>query len=210
LLLGNGSDELIQMLIMAVAKPGAVVLGVEPSFVMFRMIAVFAGVRYVGVELRDDFSLDLSRVLAAMEREHPAIIFIAYPNNPSGNLFDAALIERILSAAPGWWWWTRPTTRSPAKASSGARPPPEPVGHAHPVQARAGRAPPRCAAGRGRWLEQLDKVRLPYNVNVLTQVVAREVLQHDDVLTEQAVAIKLERSRLLQGCGTAGRDGVSK
>ncbi|MEK7874786.1 MAG: aminotransferase class I/II-fold pyridoxal phosphate-dependent enzyme, partial [Pseudomonadota bacterium] len=48
LVLGNGSDELIQMLALAVAKPGAVMLGLEPSFVMFRMIAAFAGLRYVG------------------------------------------------------------------------------------------------------------------------------------------------------------------
>ena len=52
--------------------------------------------------------------------------------------------------------------------------------------------------GPGRWLGQLDKVRLPYNVNTLTQIVAGEVLQHGDVLTEQAAAIKLERGRLLR------------
>src|SRR5688572_25886881 len=101
LLLGNGSDELIQMLIMAVARPGAVVLGVEPSFVMFRMIAAFAGAHYVGVDLREDFSLDIERTLAAIEQHRPAVVFIAYPNNPTGNLFDAAMIARVIEAAPG-------------------------------------------------------------------------------------------------------------
>ena len=69
LLLGNGSDELIQILALAVNRPGAVLLSVEPSFVMFRMVATFTGIRYVGVPLAPDFSLDIERLLAAM-REH--------------------------------------------------------------------------------------------------------------------------------------------
>ena len=101
LLLGNGSDELIQMLALAGAKPGAAVLGVEPSFVMFRMIATFAGARYVGVDLREDYSLDIERLLGAIEQHRPGLVFIAYPNNPTGNLFDAGLIERVIEAAPG-------------------------------------------------------------------------------------------------------------
>lgn len=60
-LLGNGSDELIQLLAMALNKPGATLLSVEPSFVMYRMIATFTGMRYVGVPLAADFSLDLDR-----------------------------------------------------------------------------------------------------------------------------------------------------
>ena len=200
LLLGNGSDELIQMLILAVAKPGAVVLGVEPSFVMFRMIATFAGVRYSGVELRDDFSLDIERVLAAIERDQPAVIFIAYPNNPSGNLFDAGLIERVLSAAPGLVVLDEAYHAFAGKSfiPALARYPNLLVMR---TLSKLGLAGLRLGVllGAGRWLEQLDKVRLPYNVNTLTQVVAREVLQHDNVLTEQAVAIKLERNRLLQG-----------
>jgi len=200
LLLGNGSDELIQMLILAVAKPGALVLGVEPSFVMFRMIATFAGVRYSGVELRDDFSLDIERVLAAIERDQPAVIFIAYPNNPSGNLFDAGLIERVLTAAPGLVVLDEAYHAFAGKSfiPALARYPNLLVMR---TLSKLGLAGLRLGVllGAGRWLEQLDKVRLPYNVNTLTQVVAREVLQHDNVLTEQAGAIKLERNRLLQG-----------
>jgi len=200
LLLGNGSDELIQMLVMAVARPGAVVLGVEPSFVMFRMIATFAGARYVGVDLRDDFSLDIERVLAAVERERPAVVFIAYPNNPTGNLFDAGLIERIIEATPGLvvvdeayhafadWSFLPRLARHPNLLVMR-------------TLSKLGLAGIRLGvlAGAERWLAQLDKLRLPYNVNTLTQIVAREVLQHGDVLTEQAGAIKLERNRLLQG-----------
>src|SRR5688500_13785649 len=64
LVLGNGSDEIIQMLMLAVARPGATVIGVEPAFVMFRLIADFCGVNFVGVPLRADFSLDAERMVA--------------------------------------------------------------------------------------------------------------------------------------------------
>ena len=163
-------------------------LGVEPSFVMFRMIATFAGARYVGVDLRDDFSLDIERMLAAVERERPAVVFIAYPNNPTGNLFDAGLIERIIEAAPGLVVVDE-AYHAFAERSFLPRLAAIPnllvmrtlskLGLAgHPAR-RAG----RCASAG---CAQLDKLRLPYNVNTLTQIVAREVLQHGDVLTEQA------------------------
>lgn len=199
LLLGNGSDELIQMLALAGAKPGAAVLGVEPSFVMFRMIATFAGARYVGVDLREDYSLDIERLLSAIEQHRPGLVFIACPNNPTGNLFDAGLIERIIEAAPGLV-----VVDEAYHAFAGTSFIPRLARHPNLLVMRTlsklGLAGIRLGAliGPGRWIGQLDKVRLPYNVNTLTQIVAGEVLQHDAVLTEQAAAIKLERSRLLR------------
>jgi histidinol-phosphate aminotransferase len=199
LLLGNGSDELIQVSIMAVAKPGAVVLGVEPSFVMFRMIATFAGARYVGVDLREDFSLDIERMLGAIERHQPAIIFIAYPNNPTGNLFDAGMIERIIAAAPGLVVVDEAYHAFAAKSFL-PRLPNHPNLLVMRTLSKLGLAGIRLGvlAGAGRWLGEIGKVRLPYNVNTLTQIVASEMLQHGNVLTDQAAAIKLERRRLLQ------------
>jgi histidinol-phosphate aminotransferase len=199
LLLGNGSDELIQMLIMAVARPGAVVLGVEPSFVMFRMVAAFAGARYVGVDLREDFSLDAGRLLAAVGEHRPAVVFLAYPNNPTGNLFDAATIARVVDAAPGLV-----VIDEAYHAFADASFLPRIARHPNLVVMRTlsklGLAGIRLGAlaGAAGWIGELDKLRLPYNVNTLTQVVAREVLRHGGVLTEQAGAIKLERRRLVQ------------
>ena len=100
-LLGNGSDEIIQLLALALNKPGAVLLGVEPSFVMYKMIAMFTGMQYVGVPLTEDFELDLAATLAAIRRHQPALVFLAYPNNPTGNVFDAAAVAQIIEAAPG-------------------------------------------------------------------------------------------------------------
>jgi histidinol-phosphate aminotransferase len=172
---------------------------VEPSFVMFRMISTFAGARYVGVDLRDDFSFDLSRVLAAVERERPAVVFIAYPNNPTGNLFDAGHIERVVEAAPGLVVVDE-AYHAFAERSFLPRLARHPNLLVMRTLSKLGLAGIRLGvlAGAGRWLVQLDKLRLPYNVSTLTQIVAHEVLQHGDVLTEQAGAIKLERNRLLQ------------
>lgn len=199
LLLGNGSDELIQMLVLAGARPGAGVLGLEPSFTMFRMISTFVGARYIGVDLREDFALDAERMLAAIEQHKPGLIFIAYPNNPTGNLFDAGLIARAIEAAPGLVVIDEAYHPFAEKSfmANLAR-------HSNLLVMRTlsklGLAGIRLGVlvGGGAWLAQLDKLRLPYNVNTLTQIVAGEVLQHGQVLTEQAAAIRLERGRLLR------------
>jgi histidinol-phosphate aminotransferase len=197
LVLGNGSDELIQVLALALARPGAGLLGVEPSFVMYRMIAAIAGMDYVGVPLRPDFTLDAEAVLEAIRRRRPALIFLAYPNNPTGNLFDAHDISRIIQAAPGLV-----VVDEAYYAFAGASFLPQlqcfPNLLVMRTVSKVGLAGLRLGllAGASQWLEQLEKVRLPYNVSVLTQLVAEKVLQHDAVLHRQAEAIKAQRVEL--------------
>jgi len=199
ILLGNGSDEIIQILALAVAKPGAVLLSVEPSFVMYRMIALFAGMEYVGVPLRQDFSLDLEAMLAAIKREQPALVFLAYPNNPTGNLFDAAAVRQIIAAAPGLVVLDEAYY---AFASDSFIPQ---LAHYENLLvmrtfSKLGMAGLRVGflAGSAAWLSQLEKLRLPYNVGVLPQSVAAQLLAHHDLLLAQAESIKQERGRLLK------------
>jgi len=197
LLLGNGSDEIIQMLTMAVARPGAVVLGVEPAFVMFRMIATLCGVRFSGVPLRADFALDTAAMLAAIEAERPALIFIAYPNNPTGNLFDAAAIEAIIAAAPGIVVVDE-AYHAFAQQSFMDRLARHPNLLVMRTLSKSGLAGLRLGilAGASAWLAHIDKVRLPYNVNVLTQLAADKVLQHEALLDEQAAALRAGREQM--------------
>lgn len=197
LMLGNGSDELIQIIALCAARPGAVLLGVEPSFVMYRMIASFVGMRYVGVPLREDFTLDLDAMLAAVEAERPAVIFLAYPNNPTGNLFDADAVSRIIEAAPGLV-----VVDEAYHAFAGASFMPRLAAYPNLVVMRTlsklGLAGLRLGflAGSPAWLGHFEKVRLPYNINVLTQQVAHKVLEHVGILNGQAATLKAERTGL--------------
>jgi histidinol-phosphate aminotransferase len=200
LVLGNGSDELIQMLSLALARPGAVALAPEPSFVMYRMSAIVAGLRYVGVALRDDFALDEAALLAAIDRERPALTWLAYPNNPSGNLFPREAILRLVSASPGLV-----VVDEAYYPFSGGATLLDEVGR-HPnlllirTVSKLGLAGLRLgvAIGTREWAEELEKLRPPYNVNVLTAAAAELVLAHPDVLRGQAERIVAERERLAQ------------
>ena len=196
-LLGNGSDEIIQMLIMTVARPGATILGVEPSFVMFRMIAAICGVRFAGIPLKANFELDVERMLGALEEIEPALVFLAYPNNPTGNLFDEHGIERVLAKAPGL------VVIDEAYHAFAGRTFLDRLTQYRNLLvmrtlSKSGLAGLRLGllAGSHEWLGHVDKVRLPYNVGVLTQLVTGEALQHQPLLDEQAAAIKTERARL--------------
>jgi histidinol-phosphate aminotransferase len=198
-LLGNGSDEIIQLLAMAVNKPGAVLLGVEPSFVMYKMIAAFTGMQYVGVPLREDFSLDLQAVLDAVRRHRPALVFLAYPNNPTGNLFEAEAIEQIIAATPGLvvvdeaYYAFTDASFMPKLAQF-------PNLLVMRTFSKLGMAGLRLGflVGAKRWVEQLEKLRLPYNVGVLPQLVAEILLQHHGVLEQQAAQIRQDRTWLYE------------
>lgn len=194
ILLGNGSDELIQIVALSLAKPGAVLMSVEPAFVMFRMIAVYANMKYVGIPLRDNFSIDLDLMLDAVTKYQPAVIFIAYPNNPTGNLFDEKAISRIIESAPGVVVIDEAYY---AFADSSFM---NELGR-YPnlllmrTLSKLGLAGLRLGLliGSPEWMVQLEKIRLPYNVGILTQEVVRKVLQYPDILQQQADTIKAER-----------------
>lgn len=198
LLLGNGSDELIQMIAMAVAAPGRVLMSVDPGFVMYRMIATFCGIDYVGVPLKsDDFSLDADAVIAAMNEHQPAVVFLAYPNNPTGNLYDEADVRRVIEAAPGLVVIDEayaPFTDASFMSSLGQYP----NMIVMRTVSKMGLAGLRLGllAGAPEWLNEFDKVRLPYNINVLTQASAEFALRHMDVFNQQTQAIRDQREVL--------------
>jgi histidinol-phosphate aminotransferase len=197
LILGNGSDELIQIVTTAVARPGAVILAPEPSFVMYRLNALYAGTRFVGVPLLPDFSLDAGAVLAAIARERPALVWLAYPNNPTGNLFAAAGVEAILRAAPGMVVVDE-AYHAFADASFLPRLAEFPNLVVLRTVSKIGMAGLRLgyAVAAPEWTTELNKVRPPYNLNALTQAAAPILLAEDELLAEQAARIKVERSRL--------------
>lgn len=197
ILLGNGSDEIIAIATLAVAKPGAVVLAVEPSFVMYRMSSAFAHCRYEGVTLRPDFSLDVDAVLERIAATQPALVWLAYPNNPTGNLFAVEDLERILRAAPGLVVVDEAYNIF-AGATFMSRLADFPNLMVMRTVSKIGLAGIRLgyAAAHPDWIRELDKVRPPYNVSVLTQAVGETLLRHAAVFDDQAARIRAERSEL--------------
>lgn len=197
IMLGNGSDEIIQIIAMAVARPGAVLMSIEPAFAMFRMIAAFANINYAGIPLKADFSLDLNNMLATIDEQQPTVIFLAYPNNPTGNLFATEAVLRIIEAAPGIVVIDE-AYHAFADASFMEKLTQYPNLLIMRTLSKSGLAGLRLGllVGRHEWLTQLEKLRLPYNVGIITQLIAREVLRHSDVLQRQANTIKSERTKM--------------
>ncbi len=196
-LLGNGSDECIQYITATLAREGAVVMAPSPSFVMFSMHAFFYRLRFVGVPLREDFTLDAEAFLAAMAKEKPALVWIAYPNNPTGNAFPIADIERIIRAAPGLvvideaYQPFAGGTFMPRLAEFENMAVMRTVSKIGMAGLRLG-----YVCGRPEWIEAFNKARSPFNINVVTEAVAIKLLENKHVLDEQAGRVLAERERL--------------
>lgn len=199
LLIGNGSDEIIAILAQTLARSGAVMLAPEPSFVMYRMNALYTRMKYVGVPLERDFSLDVGRFLDAIAEHRPALTFIAYPNNPTGNLFPEEAVARIIEASPGFVVVDEAYHVFARKSFMG-RLAEFPNLMVMRTVSKLGLAGVRLgyAAAAPEWIREFDKVRPPYNVSVLTQFVADRVLAHVGALESQAERIRAERGTLVE------------
>jgi histidinol-phosphate aminotransferase len=200
-ILGNGSDELIAIMATACARKDrrSVVLAPTPAFVMFSMSAKFAGMDFVGVPLRSDFTLDKDAMLAAIAEHKPALVFLAYPNNPTGNLFDADDMVEIVKALGDTGIAVVDEAYQPfARTSFMHRLPEFQNMVVMRTLSKLGLAGIRLGylSAAPALLEQFDKVRPPYNVNVLTQVAAEFALDHLDVLDKQAQALNAARTHL--------------
>jgi len=206
LVLGTGADELLQLITAVIARPGAVVLAPDPTFVMYRLYAVFANLRYVGVPLRADFTLDVEAMLAAIAKEQPALVWLPSPNNPTGNAFVAADLERIIRAAPGLV-----VLDEAYQAFADDTFLPRVLEFPNLVLVRTlskvGMAGVRLgyAVGHPAWIREIDKVRSPYNVNALTQAVVPVLLDHAAELDDQVASIRRERDRVLATLRTMRR-----
>jgi histidinol-phosphate aminotransferase len=206
IVLGNGSDELIQMLAMAVAEhdSGEVCLmSFDPGFVMYRMIADFTGINYVGVSLNQDFSLDMESTRRTIAERQPSIIFIAYPNNPSANCYNEKEIEEIISSAPGMVVLDEAYHPFAQTSFMGRLSEYDNLLVMRTVS-KMGLAGLRLGmlCGHPDIIDEIDKIRLPYNINVLTQLTAELVLDNITELDQQAELIREQREVLLQQMNT--------
>jgi histidinol-phosphate aminotransferase len=199
---GNGSDEIIQIIAMAVDGP---ILAPTPTFVMYEIAARFVDKEFVPVPLDGDFGLDLDAMLSVIRQHKPAVAFIAYPNNPTGNLFDESILRRVIDAAPGLVvideayhafaerTWMHSLEEFPNLLVMR-------------TLSKLGLAGLRFgfAAAHPAWIDHFDKVRMPYNINTLTQKSVEFALARLDVFQQQTERIKAERGRVFDALKQAG------
>jgi histidinol-phosphate aminotransferase len=202
LLLGNGSDELVQMVLMACGAPGAAVLTLTPTFSMYRIGALMLDQRPVEVPLTADWGLDLPQMLAAIEGERPRVTFVATPNNPTANCFDDEAVRQLIEAAPGVivideaYHEFNGQTQLPLLRTS-------PHLVIFRTLSKVGMAGLRVGilVGNPELVRDINKVRLPYNLNTYSQVAAEVVLQHWEMIVPELRMIIRERQRLREDLG---------
>jgi len=198
IMLGNGSDELILVIALAMAQTDRVFLAPEPSFVMYGAITATTGAEYKCVPLdANDFSLDGDAMLAAINEFQPAVIFLAFPNNPTGNLFDENIIIDVIKNAPGLVVLDEAYNIFSRKSF---------IDRLNEFDncilmrtfSKSGLAGLRLGylIGSEEWISELEKIRLPYNINSLSQRTAEFILANNNVLDEQANKICKDRDKL--------------
>ncbi len=212
IMLGNGSDELISLLALACDVPPsaasnnnpAVILAPLPGFVMYAMSAQLQGLKFVGVDLTADFELDVPAMLAAIALHKPAITYLAYPNNPTANLWDDAAMAQIIAAAgevgglvvldEAYQPFSSKTYLDTIRAN--------PTAHQHVLLMRTlskfGLAGVRMGymMGPKALISEIDKVRPPYNISVLNYECALFALEHKEVFSAQAGELIAQRAML--------------
>lgn len=194
-LLGNGSDEIIQMLLLGI-DAGACVIP-TPTFVMYNLVSHWLKRPVANVELDKDFSLNADNFLQVCAREKAAIAFLACPNNPTGTLWSEATIERIHKNFNGL------LVIDEAYAPFASRTHTSMINEKTVVLrtfSKMGWAGLRLGylLGEASFIAQLNKIRMPYNINALTQASAIFLLQHRQAFDEQAELICKQRQKMIK------------
>ena len=197
-LMGNGSDEIIQIILMSL-KPDAKVLSFTPSFVMYKHIAQTLGLEFIELELEQDFQINQSLTISTIKQQQPEVIFIANPNNPSGNLFNRQVIENIINASVGLVILDEAYSSFAQDSFMGDLTRFDNLLVMRTVS-KMGLAGIRLGllAGSKDWIEQFDKIRLPYNINSLSQNTLAFILANPEFLLKQSQEIINNREFLLQ------------
>lgn len=198
IMIGNGSDELIQIVEIGLAGPGGTVMTPVPTFVVYQRTADLIGATHHGIALDENFQIDLNGFIKAIDDVNPDCIFLATPNNPTGNCFVSDDVDAIASHADGlvvvdeaYGMFAQTLSLERLKR------------HDNVVIMRTlskiGFAGLRVGVliGRREWISELHKVRPPYNINALSQASAVFALENETEL-EQLVAETVQQRKRLQ------------
>jgi histidinol-phosphate aminotransferase len=204
----NGSNEILQQLLLAFGGPGRRALGVAPSYSMYRIAAECLGTEWIPVECAADYSLDIEHTLAKIAEYGPDIVFVTIPHNPTGALLKRADLERLLRIAPGL------VVVDEAYGEFSAAPSAVSLIENYPAKLVVTRTLSKALAFAGArigylvaapaFIDAVLLVRLPYHLSTLAQTAARAVLRHTaETLTRAATAVS-ERERVAQSLQKMG------
>ena len=189
----NGSNEILQQLLLAFGGSGRRALGFVPSYSMHRLIALATGTEWTGVDF------DAERAVSIVEEHRPDVVFLCSPNNPTGSALPPGVIEAVVDAAPG----IVVVDEAYAEFSSSPSSLPLLAGHPRLVVTRTMSKAFAFAGGRLGYLaadpalvDALRLVRLPYHLSALTQAAALAALRHADATLAQVAALRHDRDRV--------------
>jgi len=197
LLLGNGSDELILLLLLLTGSKK--LLSPSPSFVMYEHLARVVGATYIGVSLEEDFSLSTARFVQAVKQHKPELIFLSLPNNPTGNFFSTDLVEQTLQATKGlvvvdqaYCFFADSFSLPSLKQHNNLL--------LMRTLSKLGMAGLRFGllAADPYLIGELHKIRLPYNINALTLASVEWALEQLNYFYDKAKLIVQQRDQLYQ------------
>ncbi len=206
ILLGNGSDELISMLLIAFSGGSGKVLIPVPTFSMFRLSTVALGLEPICVELDRHFDINLKRMLKVLREDDPDLTFLASPNNPTGNSFSEERIIGILENARGIVVVDEAYTDFCG------------ISHIPLIEkyenlvvlrtmSKVGFAGIRLGIlfARDHLVKEINKVRLPYNINFYSQKIAELILENLSFIGENIHLVVRERERVFNELKTLPR-----
>ncbi len=197
-LLGNGSDEVLDLIVRAFCEPNQdSILTLPPTYGMYGVLAQLNSIENIEVPLGKDFNINVDQVLKQL-KPSTKLLFICSPNNPSGNIMDVNAVTRLLKAFDGLVVideayidfttiesWTQRLNTFPNLMVT------QTLSKAYGL---AGIRLGTCYASK-EIIAVLNKIKPPYNINSLTQQAAIEALQNNEV-SEQVSSILREREKL--------------
>jgi histidinol-phosphate aminotransferase len=196
----NGSNEILQQLLQAFGGPGRSAIGFVPSYSMHPIIADGTHTEWIETVRADDFSLDVNAAVAAVTRRRPDVVFIASPNNPSGQSVSLPDLRRLLDVVPGILIVDEAYGEFSSCSSAVA------LVEEYPTRLVVTRTMSKAfafAGGRLGYLiatpaviEAMLLVRLPYHLSSVTQAAARAALRHADDTLSSVAALIAERERV--------------
>ncbi len=197
LVVGNGSDELLQLVLQVFCGPGDGVAFPDPSFAMYSILAKSMDLKPVPFPLNDQWDFKADSFLEIAEQTKTKVVFFGFPNNPTGNCFASDEIEKTLNNFKGivvldeaYFDFSQKTFKDRLTTNNNLI--------VLRSLSKIGLAALRVgfAAASPLIVEELNKIRLPYNSNSVSQMVANEVLNRFHLIQKQIDLIIQERTNL--------------